>query len=170
MPDLPPPEVVSLIVCDQIITDRITGKQSIIGIFSRVHAMKFPVVHPLLSVFVGLTGGRGKVELTTRIVDSNEERKPIVQGKGLVQFRNPRDIAYLALQFHGLRFPVPGEYRVQLWTGQTLLREARLDLALAKRRPRPEGPGGGPSMDMPPDFPTSPPESTDFPTSDDDES
>jgi hypothetical protein len=158
MAELPPPTVVSLMVCDQIITDRLTGKQSIIGIFSRVHALKYPVIHPLLSVFVGLTNGHGRVELTTRIVDSNEARPPVVEGRGGVQFRNPRDIAYLALQFHGLRFPAAGEYRVQLWAGSTLLREARLDLVLATQQPRP----GTPPSEFPehpypgPDFPSAP--------------
>ena len=133
-PDLPPPDVLALIVCDQIITDRITGKQSLIGMFSRIHAAKFPASHPQLSVFVALTDGRGKTEMVIRIVDGNETRPPLVEGKGAVEFKNPRAIANLALQFHGLTFPEPGEYRVQIWSKSTLLREARLELI--QLRPR----------------------------------
>lgn len=132
--DLPPPDVLALIVCDQIITDRITGKQSLIGMFSRIHAAKFPASHPQLSVFVALTDGRGKTEMLIRIVDGNETRPPLVEGKGAVEFKNPRAIANLALQFHGLTFPEPGEYRVQIWSKSTLLREARLELI--QLRPR----------------------------------
>lgn len=124
----PPPDVLALLVCDQIITDRITGKQSLIGMFSKVHAAGFPASHAQLSVFVALTEGYGKTELILRIVDSNDLRPPIVQGKGTVEFKNPRAIANLALQFHGLVFPVPGEYRVQLFCSGELLREARLQL------------------------------------------
>ena len=124
----PAPDVLSLIVCDHIITDRMTGKQSLIGMYSRVHTPAFPATHPQLCVFVALTEGHGKTELRIRIVDGNDERPPIVEGKGVVHFKNPRAIAHLALQFHGLRFPKPGEYRVQLYSGNELLREARLEL------------------------------------------
>jgi len=125
---LPPPEVLALILCDQIITDRITGKQSLIGMFSRIHTPGFPATHAQLSVFVMLTEGHGRTELTIRIVDSNDARPPLVEGKGHVEFSDPRSIANLALQFHGLTFPAPGEYRVQLWSDDQLLREARLEL------------------------------------------
>ena len=140
----PNPEILSLLVCDHIITDRLTGKQSVIGIFSVIHATQFPVHHPQLSVYASLTGGHGKVALMIRIVDANEARKPLVQGQGNVQFHSPLAVANLALQFHGLTFPEPGEYRVQLLSDGELLREARLRLVKAKPRPR-GGPGGGPS-------------------------
>lgn len=131
----PVPDVLSLVVCDQIITDRITGKQSLIGIFSRIHAQGFPARHAQLSVYVVLTDGHGRTTLTIRIVDGNDERPPLVEGKGQVHFKNPRAVANLALQFHGLTFPEPGEYRVQLYASGQLLREARLDLLKAIPRP-----------------------------------
>jgi hypothetical protein len=137
--DLPPPDVLALLICDQIITDRITGKQSLIGMFSKIHAPGFPATHPQLSVFAAMTDGRGKTDLLIRIVDGDESRPPLVEGRGSVHFKDPRAIANLALQFHGLRFPAPGEYRVQLWSNATLLREARLELVKLERRPRRQG-------------------------------
>lgn len=144
------PDVLALIICDQIITDRMTGKQSIIGMFSMVHAPRFPVTHPQLSVFASLTGGRGVVPLVIRVVDSNESRNPLVQGQGQVEFQNPLAVANLALQFHGLVFPEAGEYRVQLMSRGELLREAKL--RLLKARPRPT------SGENPPSEPTDPPQ------------
>lgn len=131
----PAPDVLSLIVCDQIITDRMTGKQSLIGMFSRIHARAFPASHPQLCVYVSLTEGYGETEFVIRIVDANDERPPIVEGKGKVRFANPRAIANLALQFHGLTFPASDEYRVQLYSNGELLREARLELVHVKPRP-----------------------------------
>ncbi len=131
----PAPDVLSLIVCDQIITDRMTGKQSLIGMFSRIHARTFPASHPQLCVYVTLTEGYGETEFVIRIVDANDERPPIVEGKGKVRFANPRAIANLALQFHGLTFPASDEYRVQLYSNGELLREARLELVHVKPRP-----------------------------------
>ncbi len=141
----PNPEVLALLVCDQIITDRLTGKQSLIGLFSVIHSPRFPASHPQLSVFASLTGGHGTAQLTIRIVDVNETRRPLVQGQGQVQFTNPLAIANLALQFHGLTFPEPGDYRVQLLSNGELMREARLRVLQARRRPPGAPPeGGGP--------------------------
>ncbi len=150
----PPPDVLSLIVCDYIITDRLSGKHSLIGMFSRVHARSFPVSHPNICVFASLTGGRGEVELAIRVVDDNEARPPIVEGKGKVSFKDPRAVAHLALQFHGLTFPEHGGYRVQLYSNGELLREARLDLVLV--RPRRKGPKPGPDEPTEPDRPEGP--------------
>lgn len=133
----PVPDIIALIVCDQIITDRLSGKQSLIGMFSTIHSVRFPVVHPQLSIYVALTDGRGKTPLTIRVVDADDVRPPLVQGQGVVEFKDPRAIANLALQFHGLTFPEPGQYRVQILCRETLLREARLMLKKAKPPPKP---------------------------------
>jgi len=144
------PDVLSLIVCDQIITDRVTGKQSLIGMFSRIHALKFPATQPQLCVFVSMTEGRGQTPVMIRIIDTEDSRPPVVQGQGTMDFKNPRAIANLALQFHGLIFPEPGEYRVQIYSGGTLLREARLALVETKPRPaRPPEPPGPEDLDEP---------------------
>lgn len=147
----PAPDVLALILCDQIITDRLSGKQSLIGMFSRIHARGFPAAHAQLSVYVALTEGYGETELTIRIVDADDARPPIVEGRGKVRFQSPRAIANLALQFHGLAFPQPGSYRVQLWSGGELLREARLELVQLKPPPKPSPPGESPPDDPPPD-------------------
>ena len=147
---VPEPNVLSLIVCDQIITDRVTGKVSLIGMFAAIHSPRFPMAHPQMSVYAALTDGRGKTPITIRIVDANEARRPLVEGKGIVEFKDPRMIANLALQFHGLRFPEPGQYRVQLWSGSSLLREARLHLIKSKMPPRPPGQPGPSGFPPPP--------------------
>lgn len=141
-----PPDVLAMIVCDTVIADRLTGKQSLIGMFSSVQAFKFPAAHPQLAVYVALTDGRGKTPLELRIVDSEEARPPIVKGGGTVDFKDPRAVANLSLQFHGLVFPEPGEYRVQLWCWGELLREARLRL----NKVRPPQRGGPPPTSPPP--------------------
>jgi len=61
----PPSKVRSLIVCDPIITDRITGKQSLIGMFNHLDALGAPVAHPQLRVFVALAGRHGQAEWTS---------------------------------------------------------------------------------------------------------
>ncbi len=136
----PLPEVLTLIVCDQVITDRLTGKQSLIGMFSTVHARRFPASHPQLSVYVMLSGGHGEASLVIRIVDANDQRPAIVEGRGQVNFKDPRAIANLALQFHGLTFPKPGSYRVQILCDGELLREARIEMREVKPPPKEQKP------------------------------
>ncbi|MGB0717338.1 MAG: DUF6941 family protein [Phycisphaerae bacterium] len=152
----PPPEVLALIICDQIITDRMTGKQSLIGMFTTVHARRFPASHPQLSVYVMLSGGHGVTDFLIRIVDANEERPPIVEGRGRVDFKDPRAIANLALQFHGLSFPTAGSYRIQLYAENELLQEARLEMRQLEQRPDQGRGPGDPDRPAPPTEPGDP--------------
>ena len=127
------PDALSLLVCDQILIDRLTGKTSLIGMFSTIGAARFPIRHPHLCVFASLTDGRGKTPLEIAIVDSEDARPPIVSGTGTLEFKDPRAVASLNLHFNGLVFPEPGEYRVQLKCYGELLREARLMLSKVRR-------------------------------------
>ena len=134
------PDVLSLLVCDQILIDRLTGKTSLIGMFSTIGAPRYPVRHPQLCVFASLTDGRGKTPLELAIVDAEDARPPIVSGTATVEFKDPRAVACLNLHFNGLVFPEPGGYRVQLKCHGELLREARLDLSKIRRLKVGEGP------------------------------
>jgi hypothetical protein len=140
------PDVLSLLVCDQILIDRLTGKTSLIGMFSTIGAQRYPVRHPQLCVFASLTDGRGPTPLELTIVDSEDARPPIVSGTATVEFKDPRAVACLNLHFNGLVFPEPGGYRVQLKCHGELLREARLYLSKIRRLKggrgptRPQGP------------------------------
>ncbi len=136
------PDVLSLLVCDQILIDRLTGKTSLIGMFSTIGAPRYPIRHPQLCVFASLTDGRGKTPLELTIVDSEDARPPIVSGTATVEFKDPRAVACLNLHFNGLVFPEPGGYRVQLKCHGELLREARLYLSTVRRLKRGGGPAG----------------------------
>jgi hypothetical protein len=128
------PTVLSLIVCDQIIVDRMSGKTSLIGMFGHIGAERFPVRHPQLCVFASLTDGRGKAPLRISIVDANDKRPPVVSGQANVEFRDPRAIACLNLHFTGLVFPEADDYRVQVLSDDAILSEARLQLTTIRRR------------------------------------
>jgi len=45
----------AMLTCDEVLIDGKTGKHSIIGHFSSIKAAGFPVTHPSLTLFVGLT-------------------------------------------------------------------------------------------------------------------
>ena len=119
------PDVLSLLVCDQILIDRLTGKTSLIGMFSTIGAPQYPVRHPQLCVFASLTDGRGKTNLRIRLVSVDED-DILGQADMEVDFKDPRTVFEIALAVGNVTFPKPGEYRLQLFADSSLLTERRI--------------------------------------------
>jgi len=65
-PEIPPPLLLSLLICDQTITDIETKKHSLIGVFEAIFALKYPTVLPYFSIFGQLTNGRGTINLNIK--------------------------------------------------------------------------------------------------------
>ena len=121
---LPPPCLLALIVCDQIIRER-TGKASLIGIFSGIHALNFPAIHHQMALYVQLTNGHGKVDLAVKIVDVAEEDKELFGIKMSVSFQNALQTVDADIMIQGFSIPHAGEYRFQVYCGDELLGERR---------------------------------------------
>jgi len=49
-PDKPAPLGLALVVCDQIIEDKLTHKKSLIGIFNQIATPSFPCRHARMAV------------------------------------------------------------------------------------------------------------------------
>ena len=87
-----PPCAIALVVCDAIWRDPGTGKRTILGCFSTIYARKFPAVHSLLSVYAAICDGHGKVPVSLRLVDVDEQLDPLFELKGEATFRDPREV------------------------------------------------------------------------------
>ena len=124
--DVPPPVALAMIVCDAIWIDPSHKKPTILGVFSELGAPTFPAAHPLLSVFIDLTDGKGLVRLKLQLVDVDEKNEPLFQIESDLEFPDP--IAILNIQFGmgNVVFPEPGEYRLQLLGNQHLIIERRV--------------------------------------------
>lgn len=120
MPEGHRPENLAFIVCDSIIEDRSTGKKTLVGIFNRVNSKKFPCTHPALSVFVSLTGGRGRHQAELLCVKSAQD-KPILQLKGPIEFESPNAVVELGFNIRGLTFAEPGLYEFQVLCDDELI-------------------------------------------------
>ena len=72
MNEKPTPIGLAIVVCDQIIEDKLTGKKSLIGIFNQIGTNNFPCRHPQMCVFVSLTEGRGQCAARLRITCRRE--------------------------------------------------------------------------------------------------
>ncbi len=130
------PILLSVITCNRVIFDKVTGKPSIIDIVQTINAPRYPARHPQIVFFCELTNGHGTTKVKIRLVDAQEEEKFIFEKEGTVRFKDVKQIVTLAMDLHGIVFPNPGEYRFQLFTGGYLLGERRITCRKIKLSPK----------------------------------
>jgi hypothetical protein len=124
--DVVPPYPLAMVVCDAIWRDPGTGKQTLLGLFSTIHASEFPTVHPIMALHIALTDGHGKTPIRVRLIDASEQHDPLFEQEQEVEFQDPRVTVNVDIHLSGLRFEAPGEYRFQLYAGATPLMERRI--------------------------------------------
>jgi hypothetical protein len=129
-----PPEVLAMILCDQVITDVETNKKSLIGIFDQVEAVALPCVVHELHVYLSLTDGHGTLSTAIACV-TVDEGEELFRGEAEVEFADPLQVVELHFVFPNARFPSTGEYRFQLSTDGQVLLERRFFVT----HPRNEG-------------------------------
>ena len=110
-----PPILLSAIICDRVIFDKITGMPSLINIIQTINAPVYPIRNVLV-FFCELTNGHGKTNATIRLVSTQKEDKPLFEQSGEVEFTDVQQTVTLAVSLYGVVFPEPGEYRFQLFT------------------------------------------------------
>ena len=108
------PIVLSIDICDDIIRDEFSKKMSLIGLFSRIDARKFPAVHGSLHVYVSLTNGHKVYEGELRFVNDRDDTT-VFSMKGKVPFRDPLQTVELNFGIKNLKFDRPGNYSVQFY-------------------------------------------------------
>lgn len=143
-----PPILLSAIICERVIFDRVSGMPSIINIMQAVNAPKYPVRFPQMVFFCELTNGHGRTQTRIRLVDDQTEEKVLFEQQGEVDFKDVKQVLSLALNLQGIVFPQPGEYRFQLFIGEDLLGERRI---FCKQVSLPQNRGEGPSLPQSPD-------------------
>ncbi len=119
-----PPILLSSVICDRVIFDKITGMPSLINIIQSINAPKYPIRNVLV-FFCELTNGHGPTQTTIRLIGSQED-KVLFEQKGKIEFKDVQQIVTLAVNLQGVVFPEPGEYRFQLLTDNQLVGERRI--------------------------------------------
>lgn len=123
---IPPPILLSVIICDQVILDSITKKPTIVGAFEVVSAEKYPARHSSLAFFCQLTNGRGEMPITIRLVDVGQTDQVMWQQKVRQDFSDVRQVRNLIFNVGGIIFPHEGEYRFQIYADEEFLGERRI--------------------------------------------
>lgn len=123
------PYPLAMVICDGFWRDPYTGKFTLIGTFSALGGHPFPLTHPVLSVYVALTDGNGKMPVRLELSDVDESRDPILLEETEIQFTDRRTVHELAFSAGGLVFPLPGEYRLKLFANNEFIIERRIVVA-----------------------------------------
>ncbi|MBN2019206.1 MAG: hypothetical protein JW749_03155 [Sedimentisphaerales bacterium] len=117
------PLLLTIVVCDRVIFDRITGMPSIINIVQNINAQHYPVRHNQILFFCELTNGHGNTKLRVRLIDMENQDKVIFEQGQVVDFKDVKQIVTVAVNMMGIVFHHTGEYRFQLFANETLLGE-----------------------------------------------
>ena len=136
MTDKSAPTGMAIVICDQIIEDKLTGKKSLIGIFNQIATQNFPCRHPQVCVFVSLTEGRGQCAARLRIVH-DESDHVVAEVNGNIQFPDVHTVVELNFNLVGLVFPEPGVYAIEFYCDDALVLERRFHVTHVKP---PQGP------------------------------
>lgn len=137
MNEQPSPSGLAIVVCDQIIEDKLTNKKSLIGIFNNISSATFPCRHPQVCVFVSLTEGQGNYPARLRIVNE-ETSESVADVNGQIQFPDIHATVELNFNLVGLVFPKPGLYSIEFYCEDALVLERRFHVS--KIAPPPKGP------------------------------
>lgn len=124
-----PPLGIALILCDLIITDAKTGKNSLIGLFNNINCTTLPSQHSRFCVFAQLTNGQGTqaIEVSCRSLQDDET---VFQTGGEVEFHNPNQVIEIQFELLNLTFPHEGMYTVELESEGLPLIESRFNVSL----------------------------------------
>ena len=143
-PAMPPPSMVVLLVCDQVIDDRRTNKKSAIGLFNTVVVQRVPVRLGQMAVLVTLTEIRGATPLELRLVFDRDNRV-LLRARGEVNAPNPLAMVDLVFTLRGVQLPELGQYAFELLSGPELLGRRRFHvLRVSSKQDGPaDAPGPG---------------------------
>lgn len=110
------PTLVSLLLCDQVIDDRVTGKKSAIGIFNTILVPKMPTSIQQMSILASVTEISTRAELELRLV-SDADNHVLFGGRGKVEAPDPLAVVDLLFSLQGIRIPAAGPYAFELLSG-----------------------------------------------------
>ncbi len=134
-----PPILLSAVICDRVIFDKISGKPSLINIIQHINAPQYPIRHGQLVYFCEMTDGHGTTNMKIKLIDAQDNDKVLFEQRGTVEFKNVQQIVTLAMNMQGVIFPTPGEYRFQLFAEEHLLGERRVICRKIQLPPKDQG-------------------------------
>lgn len=141
-PEAALPTLVTLLICDQVIDDRLTNKKSAIGLFNAVLVRRFPATIQQMVVMAALTEIQSQADVELRLVrDSDNET--LFQAQELVRAPSPLATVDLLFALQGIQIPAAGQYGIELLSRQHLLGRRRFQVLDRQQPPGPKSPEFG---------------------------
>jgi hypothetical protein len=105
------PQLLAWLLCDGVHIDPGTGKHTILGVFSNIKALRFPVVHPHMVWFMTLTDVSAGSHVMKILMGLNPmDPKPLIERP--FESQGPLTRINLISEIRNLSFPSPGEYSI----------------------------------------------------------
>ena len=131
------PLVKAFLVCDAVIHEAGTNKKSLIGIFQRIHARRFPCRHGALMIYAAITDTNGEYTFDLELVDLTDGKRI---GRGTtpaLQLHDRLRTAELTFRLENIVFPQPGKYEFRLHANHELLAQDHVEVAGVEKGERP---------------------------------
>ncbi|HEC21222.1 MAG TPA: hypothetical protein ENI70_01770 [Candidatus Peregrinibacteria bacterium] len=100
-------------ICDTAFLSQ-NGNLNLIGIFERLYAKKFPVVHPRLAVITNLTGEVGKHTQEVKIIETKSKTEVSRPIKMDFEIKKENQKLRFILDIVNLTFKAEGDFQVQI--------------------------------------------------------
>jgi hypothetical protein len=122
------PVLIATLVCDVAVSDPSTNKVSLIGIFDKILADKFPT-NRSLSLYMKITDAEGHYEIEVKYVQIKS--MSVIAGiKANFNFEDRLKSSDLHIQLTPLPIPEEGRYEFQVWANSIFLGSAFIDAEL----------------------------------------
>jgi hypothetical protein len=116
------PVVKGVYVCDDVLADPTSGKVSLLNVFITVRpTTAFPFELEKLCVLLNLRGGRGDAKVRVEVMRAATDAVIFRTTDRTVRFFDPLVSVYTRFRLERLRFPAPGRYVVEVYSGSELL-------------------------------------------------
>lgn len=131
-----PPTLVSLLLCDQVIDDRLTNKKSAIGIFNTVVVGDVPARFAQLTVMATLTEITARTTVELRLM-RDADNHVLLATQGAVDAPDPLAVVELIFSLHGITLPTLGQYALELYAHGEMLGRRRFQVLKSQPEGRP---------------------------------
>ena len=121
------PSVLSILICDSIITEAVTNKKTLVGIFDSIKVSQLPVFQRV-GFYFKLTDLSGKYRFTVRIVKLDGEQLLGGLDTNEFEWHDPLSPVHLALNLPPLQFKEFGRYEFQLLANDVYLGRATVNV------------------------------------------
>lgn len=131
-----PPVVKSFLIADTVIQDRLTGKWTIVGVFDRIMAAAFPVVHSTVAFYIKLGDLRGRYKIRVEFRDAQDSRIGVIEGPPIEVKENAQTFE-LGIGLGNVKLEKPGKYQFQLYVNDEFVASTPLDVVQVQVPPPP---------------------------------